>query len=792
MGTLYTVLLSKNLGLNDEHTTEKWIKHNYTRWVSLGHFDDIYVYSDTTNRDLLDKIRESKDDVFLHNNEQIYYHPLHLVPVENKSSFVNNDEYSFIAIVRIHFPNSTDLKKEFEILGEKLTSSFGTPSLSYQMFYATELSDMVLDIRSNRLDLLTKAVFNLYKKDEKSKTIKFGKTYTYFGINYEHLKNNRINSTYSPDNYDILEMFTIRFSRQDKIAEKQIGLITDTIRDVNGQVQKYRINGIDDIMLICSNCPTRALVAVYRNLLFNDEYIEFQKAESSSRIGVTFNFESFYEADLNTNLKNSKICSELPKLCTSISDKLRIDKEHFGWFYTVSEVANSLVRMSATPVMDEVVYLLAPAVHAFLVDVDKNISNGCDMYYESLYRFAELCSYYIEQLMRIEGQLSHNPEIRPVIYNIPLFMIEYTIAFLNKVSVLLTHDDNPKTNPTIFLLVPKPCEFIGATELFSATTNKYGLVYIEIPERMLYNPKELFQILCHENSHYVGEYYRNREFRKKVFSRAAASLLISCLFNTDEKHLLELIKEKFINGIDEITTLTIREMSYKILELTENLLFQEGCFDKFVLEYFSYTTKNKSCPINLKGFEEEYVRILFENEFAQRLFDLEILFREIYADICMMYILNMNQDEYIESLLKELSLNHTEGSYSYDMFAIRIYVTLYSSGCDDIIYCGTEYRSVWEKLEIIINQIKKELDEKYDDNYILYIPITAIYELIEYSKKCYKYMSSSLTVDDVSNVSNMYRDLSNKERFTLKNILDEIQDSREEILNAYSETDNDS
>lgn len=784
MERLHVVLLRKCLTNIDTIREESWLPDEHTHWFALGHFDDIYTYQINKNDDFFTNINKDKNNVLQHNDDVAYYHPLYLVP-HGTSSMSNDKNFWFIAVVRIHFLKSTDITLQFNKTCDFVNTKInGKKNMFYQIYYATEFSDMVLDVRCERLDELLDFVLTIRSFNQ----VSIGKTYTYFGINAHLLYS--AESSY-PHN-DQISMFSMRFSGYNiEIIKKQIELVRKHLA-VNGNEDspEYCINGIDDVMVLFRKIGTRNIIDLYKEWLVNDTYKEYKKPESSTKVGIEINIgkTTFPLVISNYKPEESVLCETLPDLCKKIQKliSVRNDQVYFGWFHAISEIANSLVRMSKTPIMDEVVYLVSPGVSAFLLNIcdllerDMFRYNSC---YGYLYEYVESCSYFIEQLMRIEGQLSHNPEIRPVIYDIPVFMLEYTIAFLNKVSKLLRKNDGYGVDMhTAFLLVPRPCERASATEIFPATNKLSGLVHIQIPENILYTPTEIFRSLCHEISHYVGEYYRNREARKDAYIHAVTSLLVNSVFNNNDEMFIESIKTYFAEIFKKYKPLTIREMHAIFMFAARNMVYEENCLDKRLIEYIEFTTKSEKLPNPVYYISDEELRFTFEKDFETFVNDIDILFREVFADICMLYILGLDCQDYINSLLCELENYPEPDNISEEVFAIRIFVTLKSMN-KTIKYNG-KYNRVWNNINDYIKKISEEIENETNGKYQFSIPVNSIYSLLRYSIKCFETMQESLTESDVYEVKKMYLSFLRNE-FEYKDILDEIEQFRKDVIQQH-------
>ena len=766
MNQVDVILLRKNLETNC-CDAGAWLTCPYTRWITLGHFDEIYIYSLNQEHDFFSGIYNDKANIAAHSNASSYYHPLYLIPDKKRTMEDHNSRW-FIAIVRIHLSLSQEQTNQFQLLSTAFAQYFNSHDMSYQIYYATEFSDMVLDIRSTKLCDLLDVVLKMRKYAE------IGKMYTYFGINSEMLSN----STAIPDDSDAIPLFSMRFSGSDlPIVVQQIKKIREKLR----QEPEYSVNGVDDVLVLYKNLPSASVVNLYRDWLFSAESENIWQSVSTTRVGIQINIEHDFAVSERSDLM--PLCKKLLPLRDDIAQRIKHANSilDYSWFHAVSEIANSIVRMSKSPVMDEVVYLLAPELEAFLENILFQLDNNCITSSDlPVYNyFVESCIYLLEQLMRIEGQLSQQPEIRPVIYDIPVFMLEYTVAFLNKVSDLLQMTDSHPNKHHVFLVIPRPCEQISAIELFHATPKLTGLVQLQIPEKALYKPTEILRALCHEISHYVGEKYRNRILRKTYYSRASAAILTEAIFKSKQHDLIRFFELTFLNALDSVREPTIEEMRTLETSVVESLFVSDDALTAFLKAYLEYSTELARISLPKRDTIDRGLQ-----RFYGRCDDLDILFREIYADICMLYILDISSDDYIESLLQELALNANPLSTCDELFAIRIYVSLVATNKMNA-YQRNKHRDLWVKIRTLIYNFDEEIREGIDGKYKLPLPISSIYALLQYAQTCYNTISTSVRPMHTIEVREMFSCLT-REDFQYKTILDRIEECRSKMIQVSS------
>lgn len=760
------VLLKKLLSSTHEDTFAWLPQDQCTRWETMGHFDEIYIYPLEITGDFMNSIKRDKDLVASHNSADVYYHPLYMISDSTINTLGMRNNW-YCAIVRIHFVSSINLADQFSFLSQDICQKLNCPGFNVQISYGSEFSDMVLEVFSSDLSELVRKVLELRQHRH------IGKMYTYFGINYHKI----VSKDTPPADRKSLDFLSMRFHGTDmEVTNAQLEMLSSTM----GVQPVYCVTGVDDILIRYSGLKSTNVVDLFRKAFFDENGMVTKKLDSTIRVGI----------DVKPPLYGGKSEYELKPLCDSLLallaevDQCQNKSIIQSWWLHVSELSKALARMSTMPVMDEVVYLLAPGIRTFLENILSELKEkNTELIHADLERhcdFVEHCFYLMEQLMRLEGQLSQQPEIRPVIYDIPVFMIEYTLAFLNEVCETLQKADSQPNAVFDFLLVPHSCPRIEALELFPAIPDvRHGLVQIEIPTEMMYHPSEMLRALCHEISHYVGEKFRLREKRKEYYSTAVAATFVSLLFNLKDPGFTRLVKELFMNSLESIPTPTLSKMADEIEACTSDLLLDEQ-FDTLIYKYLTQTESPE--PISrLDSTSIDYGRLIF----SARLQDINTLFREVYADVCMFHLLCLDAEEYIGSLLQELACDPPDkDTISFDTFAVRIYTCLYAVG-QEIQYTRKEYLVQWEKIQVIISNIKTEIINQTDGESSQPYPIASIYALRSYAEKCYESIKIGLPVGSIKLVDDMYSDLT-KPTFKFDTLLSRVGSCREKMLKRYN------
>lgn len=735
---LYVVLLEKFAKLHaDCYQKNMNPDSSLGSWVVFGHFDAMHASRvELKGQSIFKAIQENNKRPVRSGHEGSYFYPLYLISENNDDDFWRNKS-SYRAVIRIHFSDSIRISDKIKRIKEILNKKRQGTKCEYRLYKTVELSDIVLSVFADKMSSLLEFVLTIRTIGE------IGRVYSYCGIRYNALAD----QSWRPASTDSIDYLSMRFSVSDfTLFMPQLRIITHILN-----VSKWQsVVGVDDILVTKANLPIRQFVELFRQwFVYKEEDSNVTWGEGIS--GVTTRVGISREEDLFSSQATQQGRLALNELCNNQIEKFKQlveclrgnrTKRIVGiWLHPLRELVNNLVRVSNTVVLDEFAYLLLPGVKAFLDNTlsaaTSGIINDADCC-----SFVENWAHLMEHIMRSEGQLSHQPELRPVIYSIPITMFEYTLAFLAKVSDLLQKND-AETFKVSFFLVPRLCNKLEADELYSAKKgNPIGLVLVTIPLEKLSKPNEVLQELCHEISHFAGEEIRNRQIRQGKFAYSSAAILAHELFHTIDPPFVECINTR-LKGI------VVQESAKEMLDAVEGWIEQYGkdrdLRDDLIREIVTAAAKEKwrvkLSPDDIPYNAEKTMR-------AQALLhDLLILYRECFADMCMLTILpQITTENYIKSLVDELEREELERKRideKFEQFAIRICVSLYATGKPlpnrNSIY---KYQELYQECMNIQNGLEQECDE-YERRF----PITSIYHLLEYVKVCNSSLCKQLEND---------------------------------------------
>ena len=753
-------------------------------WILLGHFDSMYTWQPHTSEDFFNVVRSNSEMVADLNSGTAYYHPIYLIDEESVDGDEENNFWAsnrwFVSVERVHFSQPIFSKELVRCLSQELNKQAVAMGCQIRIYRTLELSDIVVAVHSDRMDKLLEFSLSLQKRTC------IGKVYTYVGISYRNLC-----AQASPEEEDCIPMLSMRFSVSH--FEEAMTLLKDGMESVLGKRMGviYSITGVDDLAVNWTEFPVCKLISLYRNWFLPDtgsqstENTPFGKAfwEVISRVGIQASepqmhseeqcngCDRWYDkeniGDAQTILLNAS--NKLAEQLRSQLGKSTVIREA-NWYQPLAELTKSLVRLCQTPVLDELVFLLLPGAQAFIKNIAVCSNRALsDQETEKCNYFVEKWSHLVEHVMRMEGQLTQYPDTRPILYSIPMVMLEYMMAFVNQVTRVLQGKQSAGHS---FLLVPQMSQQVQSLEMFIAKEQDKmpGLVVVTLPLRTLYDPITVQMELCHEICHFVGEEHRMRKERINYFAHAAAVLIAKSIFGTYHDGLIRVMERKISGKIqiqcgDTVSPPIIREMD-KIVTDWVNELFTNYSkeYADLLFQVLDDIQKKGAPPFRLEiGINDAGL-----TAFNMVLKDLSILFREVYADICMMFLLDGDSDTYVESIgtvLAGSDISNTKEAVTYEPetlakwrapdqewerrkytepLAIRIYVTLKVLGKQKPIPCNGS--DGYTRLFTEISKLDKELCGE-EESVTRLIPLGSIDALIEYGQQCYQGLQNTLGND---------------------------------------------
>ena len=768
-------------------------KHECNWWALVGHSDEL-ACSEMTSVTLAD-IKEFNDSLYKKDSEDSYHHVIFLIDSEDQGDGQEKDELlwengnNFVSITRIHFPDTVGLREQFNKVTQFLVNLSEQPEykeICWRAYHTMELSDMVLVSKSCSLQTLSR--WSLLA----TKTELVGSAYTYFCIPGSLIDTD---SSLWPEKLsrDFVDFVAIRFSIQGGNVDEAL----QNTRKCLGEdftTPVFRVAGNEDALICGQNVPVGNLIKLYQSWYSDDSNILCIFRDIITRLGAMWEVTpppleiACFE---RTETKLEQCCKTVLK---KIQDKALTnqsikDKE---WLRPLVSLTNALAHMSRSTTLDAPVILVLPALDAFWDNILVAPEKSSD---ETMYlRFAELCIHTMEHLMREEGQLSHRPEMRPLTYDMPVFVLEYATAFLLTLSKKLTAADGSAAEQIRFLLVPSADTDVSTEEPFVANGNIPGLLQTTVPFSLLYKPQHLLPALCHEMAHYVGENVRKRDERYWYFLNSTAIELIKYFFDKVEdkssrlkeflicdidQSIRKWIKDNTPDGEIDVVKLPLLDIVTLIKITVEDLIYGTDAYVKLIRRYVLSEYRGTQ----LYSLPQETLEDRIQ-PFINRLGDLLVSYREAYADICMLYLLKISPLDYLEVAVHRWEVLNTG-------MLLRAYASLKVSGhsltqiLDTFEVWGQNKKVNGKKRDWVRMQISAIDDLLYEKD------VCAENYLIQYLEKCWKgfhdaeldikFDESDYTVKDVYDIM---MNISNSVEY--QEIVDIIDRGRQTVLDQLT------
>lgn len=660
------------------------------KWMTLGHFNWTYVenlsgiLANKTEVNLEGIRRQNLAIVNRKAQEKSYCQPIYILREFDITQQGSVDSFwskqaAFMVITRIHsrLPSQLAFEKSVdEQLGANPEIDLDAP-LSNKVFtlrYRTlDLSDVVLVMKSDSVYELMHKLGKLYS------TPSIGDIYSYYCIRQEELFDD-------PDFHLALSsdsgiLASVRFAVRN--AKKMNDFLSELKRlpqfeDSESHRCIFFVTGTEDINAITTNLSSAELCDIFRFIhLSLDKEPSFYDAvdDITSRIGIP-------EDDLNINQSDRTSVPFVNNLRTVYTDlratlitALATESEK-DWHRTILETLDSLIEMSTNSVLRPVCFILLGAINGIVDKISKKLIDCVEMEQE-LNEFLIGTTYVMEHILRMEGELVHHPETRPLLFDIPASILEFDLALVDRCADYFKSREHKCQDSTLlgkadnreycFLIVPRLYTNITIHDFCNKHDDVLRLLYVEIPLSLMYNPFEVACNLVHEVAHHSGEITRHRDLRHKRLCYCCALLLAEALGVDDSKKTVNLIYQRLflqlaleLRNRDLTGRVYLRDLLPIYFNLAKKMFGNKNICLEFIREYVGDSSGDSRIPEEL--FDTLYGTYLETErgscilDIRKRIEQVSSLFSECYADLAMKTLLSLSDVEYLKLLSNDFAL----------------------------------------------------------------------------------------------------------------------------------------
>ena len=281
------------------------------------------------------------------------------------------------------------------------------------------------------------------------------------------------------------------------------------------------------------------------------------------------------------------------------------------------------------------------------------------------HRILRGCWSLIENHNQGVASSRHN-RLGPIFYEMNFGLLEYYNGFFKKVLCYLDEVDKNKQSNNIqkisCLIVPQICRRIKT--YINDVPEFDSFLFVDVPVDMISEPSITIKSLVHEISHQWGDVFRCREKRAIRFLECIAneishrlgiwnnkvsdtvysylknwSLTKTSKRNNDDQAVL------YIDELAEISLTAIKKYTSNPDFLTE--LIVTFLRDVHLNSYYDEETI-------ISTVQERHIKMLSCDKYQEIVSDLYMFFRECYADLFLIFLLDISLDEYLEIVKYEI------------------------------------------------------------------------------------------------------------------------------------------
>lgn len=263
-------------------------------------------------------------------------------------------------------------------------------------------------------------------------------------------------------------------------------------------------------------------------------------------------------------------------------------------------------------------------------------------------------SNLMEHMIRMEGELVHHPETRPLLYDIPANLLELYLHFSDMCLMYYQRRERQNADEHFqLLLLPCLCETITVSAVNGRNSEDTDFLYVEVPLHVLYDSRYAICSLVHEVAHYGGEETRQREIRYQalacsVFFQALSTFRVALPKGNRLKQLIPLCRA-FADDIPEDSREYMKDLRPALGEVMKNRLLCYPFKGKFTIDEHTGET----------------VELIID--------ELVELYREAYADLAMVSLLALKPETYIDVLKRNYeSLGNVAKAYTVERGALVV------------------------------------------------------------------------------------------------------------------------
>ncbi len=256
----------------------------------------------------------------------------------------------------------------------------------------------------------------------------------------------------------------------------------------------------------------------------------------------------------------------------------------------------------------------------------------------------------LNRIIHTEHKFMMIPGYNGMLFDIPIKLYLLYLSFMYKTAEILSAKDclliDDKLPPHRILLIPSmedtPTTFVDECK----RKDLKKVVFVNIPQKHLYQPRSLCIILTHELAHYVGNNLRLRKIRLECVIRIILNLLYDKIFISYENSFISK-KTYIINGVKLILDI-IKDIYDDDTTTDEEKVVT--AFYKYLSSFNGIYSSNNNISLTNCKIDDLNKNMPFFLIFTrENIIEIYSNLREILADLCAIILLENSFLDYIEA-----------------------------------------------------------------------------------------------------------------------------------------------
>lgn len=660
-------------------------------WLALGHMDWIQINSipgiEVDGGGIcLNQVKAYTHELSTKGAEAfIYRQPLYILQEfpqvwrESVDRFWNMSS-AFMTITRCY--SDSQRQQNFEVAVERQLQRYSDSERSrifsaqdvpegplghnvvYLCYRTFELSDVILVAKSDSAESLLACVGRLYTLPE------VRDLYSYYCIGWNEL--GPVKGLAVED--DCISLISTRFAvHRSRKCRAQLEVLQTVFSQRNTPAPAFLVTGMEDINLIAANKNSVQMCELFQYMLsIGDDFWEAFDS-STTRLGILEVSLPLWSAEEEYGSLKGELVEAYQHLKESFFLQIGTHQLEQDWVHPLSELISLLSHLCRNCVLWQVCYILLDGIRGIIRLVEEWSLGSArlgERNEQEVMRMIRGVDRLIEHIIRMEGELVHHPETRPMLFDVPTNLLEFYLIFSDQCILYLQNREGQNRQRGFqLLLIPNLCQQISIHDQLNSERSENRLLYVEIPLGMLYDPSHVICVLVHEMAHHSGEKARNRKSRFLDLATCAAFILADELDmgknDTVVRRVKTLIKQ--IYPVDKRDY--IRDIIHYLLETMDVI----GQTESYVEEFWNlYLDRLDASPAERMAWLNQHTADYhhkrgerLHKQLEKLLWEVEYLFKETYADLAMFTLLGLEAKDYIIMLEKSEGAQSTEDQISY-------------------------------------------------------------------------------------------------------------------------------